>query len=244
MTGAGMRVAVTREAGRNAKLAALLRARGAEPLEVPLIRFTPALTADGLRGVLRGPPGWLLLTSPQGARALAALMGAERLQRWQVAAVGEGTAQVLRGGGVSVAFVPERAEAAVLGATLPALPGERAVHLTSQRSHGTLKAVLEARGVGYERAELYRTEAAPLLPEQVQVLRTAHAVALASGSAAQALADAVGVHIPVAALGTQTAQVTRALGFTRLVEAAAPTLPALADAALQAGRIPAPVSPD
>ena len=44
MTGAGVRVAVTREAGRNAELAALLRARGAEPLEVPLIRFTPALT--------------------------------------------------------------------------------------------------------------------------------------------------------------------------------------------------------
>lgn len=236
MTGAGVRVAVTREAGRNAELAALLRARGAEPLEVPLIRFTPALTADGLQGVLHGPPGWLLLSSPQGARVLTALIGAGRLQRWQIAAVGEGTARVLRDAGLPVAFVPERAEAAVLGATLPAQPGERALHLTSQRSHGTLKAALERRGVLYERAELYRTEAAPLLHEQVRVLRTAHAVALASGSAAQALADAVGVGVPVAVMGIQTAQVARALGFTRLVEAAGPTLPALADAAVGAAR--------
>lgn len=232
-------VAVTRAAGTNGELAELLRTEGLEVVEVPLIRFTPPADVAAWHAVVQarlaaGGEGWLAVTSPQGARALrealAALGAGPTACPLRLAVVGTGTAAVLEAAGLRPAFQPSRAEASVLGAELPARPGEVVWHLTSQRSEPALGATLTARGVGYRRVEAYRTEPTLMTLAECAALRRADAVVLASGSAVRALAAQVGVGSTVVVMGEPSAQVARALGFRQVVVAARPGLHELAQA--------------
>lgn len=239
---AGHLIAVTRtpEAGR--ELGGLLRARGAEVLSAPLIRFAPSGERAGLEAALRdlGEVSWLLLTSPQAVRALGeeltALGGSlQNLGAVKVVAVGRATARALQERGVTPAFLPSQATARALGPELPAAPGEVALHLTSPLSEDTLREALEARGVRYRRAELYRTEAAELAPGLLERLRRVSAVTLTSGSAARHLAALARpgfdpLALPVAVMGEQSAEGARAAGFRRIQVAREPSLAALVDA--------------
>ena len=237
-------VAVTRAAGTNGDLAALLRAGGLEVVEVPLIRFTPPGDVAAWHAVVQarlaaaGDQEWLAVTSPQAARALldalSALGAGPAAGTLRLAVVGAGTAAVLEALGLHPAFQPSRAEATVLGAELPARPGEVVWHLTSQRSEPALGEALTARGVGYRRAEAYRTEPVHLSSAACEALRRADAVVLASGSAVRAMAAQVGVGSMVVVMGEPSAQVARALGFRQVVVAARAGLHELARAVLTA----------
>ena len=95
------------------------------------------------------------------------------------------------------------------------------------------------RGLGYRRAELYRTEPAPLPGHTRERLKAADVVTLASGSAARHLAahaspdfDPLGMR--VAAMGPQTADAAREAGFTRITLAETASLESLADATVMA----------
>lgn len=223
-------MAVTREAGKNAALTQLLQRRGAAVTEVPLIEFVTLPPEQATLAQWRDFDGWTVLTSPQGARAYLA----SGLRGGRLAAVGEATAQPLREAGLSVAFVPSRADALTLARELPAQAGERALHFTSDLSADRLGSELAQRGVVYERGVLYRTASALLSPAQQGELLRADLVTLASGSAAHALAAATGTAKPVAVMGEQTAQVARTLGFKQVRVAQQPTLEALAAVALEA----------
>ncbi|MEW6422126.1 MAG: uroporphyrinogen-III C-methyltransferase, partial [Deinococcota bacterium] len=164
---AGRTVAVTRTRGGASALSDLLRARGASVLEVPLLRFAETGDEATLQARLRDLSGvtWLLLTSNQAVTALFTHLerlglDARHLAGVQVAAVGPSTARSLAERGLRADFVPGTPGARHLGAQLPARPGEVALHLTSQVAEAELQQALEARGVRYERAELYRTEPA------------------------------------------------------------------------------------
>ncbi|WP_291426790.1 uroporphyrinogen-III C-methyltransferase [Deinococcus sp.] len=238
---AGKTVAVTRTRGGNSELAALLRERGAGVLEVPLIRFAPTSNLAPLHARLRDLSGvnWLLLTSNQGVAALFEQLGAlgldaRHLAEVKVAAVGPSTARSLAEHGIRADFVPSAAGAKHLGAQLPLNPGEAALHLTSQLAEDALQVTLEARGLRYERAEVYRTEPAPLPDAERQRLLHADAVTLASGSAARHLARLTGPDLNVVAMGPQTADAARAAGFTRVTVARTAQLEALAEAVVQA----------
>ena len=246
----GHTVAVTRPAsggdGGGGRLGDLLRAQGAEVLSVPLIRFLPALDPQALRerlSDLRGV-GWLLVTSPQGGKALCGLLGSlgpVALSGVRLAAVGEATARELRAGRLEVAFVPSTATALALGRELPAQAGQVALHLTSQLSEDTLRGELAARGVQYRCLELYRTEPAALKAAERRALAGVSVVTLASGSAARGLAALEGPdfdprHLPVAAIGEQTAAAARALGFVSVTVAPQPSLEGLVEAAIKAVR--------
>ncbi|WP_216324704.1 uroporphyrinogen-III C-methyltransferase [Deinococcus aestuarii] len=235
---AGRSVAVTRTRDGASVLSDLLRARGASVLEVPLIRFAETAREAELHARLRDLTGvaWLLLTSNQAASALFTHLGrlgldARHLAGVRVAAVGPSTARSLAERGLRADFVPATPGAAHLGAELPAHPGEVALHLTSQVAEADLERELEARGLRYERAELYRTEPARPGEHAMNRLRAADVVTLASGSAARHLAALAGTDLAVAAMGPQTADAARRAGFTRVTVAEAPTLEALANAA-------------
>ncbi|MEF2276674.1 uroporphyrinogen-III C-methyltransferase [Deinococcus sp. YIM 134068] len=233
---AGRSVAVTRTRDGASALSEVLRARGANVLEVPLIRFAEVPDDSPVEDALHDFGGWLLLTSNQAVKSLFSFLerrglDARALARMKIAAVGPSTARSLAERGLRADFVPSTPGAVHLGAELPARPGDVALHLTSQVAEDDLARELEARGLRYERAELYRTEPARPGEHALNRLRAADVVTLASGSAARHLAALAGIDLTVAAMGPQTADAARRAGFTRVTVAETATLEALADAA-------------
>lgn len=238
---AGKTVAVTRTREGASGLVGILRRRGAEVLEVPLIRFAPSSDEAKLHQRLRDLRGisWLVLSSNQAVTALF-----EQLERLEldgrhlagirVATVGPSTAQTLLGKGIRADFVPTTPGARYLGAQLPARSEEVVLHLTSQLAEDELQRALAARGLGYQRAELYRTEPAELDPHALSRLKVADLVTLASGSTARHLAQLAGTDLRVAVMGPQTEKAARDVGFTDITVALTASLDALADAVVTA----------
>jgi uroporphyrinogen III methyltransferase/synthase len=125
---AGLTVLVPRARGQAGDLSALLRERGAEPLEVPTIEIRPvASTAELDRAVADLAAGrfdWVVLTSVNGVAALRARVealghGALTAGKARVAAVGPATEAALRAWGVAPDLVPEVATTAALGSAFP-----------------------------------------------------------------------------------------------------------------------------
>lgn len=236
----GKQVAVTRTRDGSSALADLLRSKGANVLEVPLIRFEAVPAPQEVRARLRDLSGvdWLLLSSNQAVSALFAHLDelgldARALCGVKLGVVGPSTARSLREHGLRADFVPSTFGAGHLGAELPAEPGQTALHLTSQLAEAELQDALEARGLTYERGELYRTMPAVPSENELERLKAADVVTLASGSAARHLAELAGTSFKVAAMGPQTADAARALGFEQVKVATSATLEALVEAAAQ-----------
>lgn len=246
----GRTVAVTRTRDGASTLAGLLAQRGANVLEVPLIRFTDTADEAALHAKLadlgladHGGVDWLVLSSNQGVAALFTHLGrlgldARHLAGVKVATVGPSTARSLAAHGVRADFVPSSAGAKYLGAELPAQPAATqpaamVLHLTSQAAEATLERSLAARGIRYARAEAYRTEVADLSPAEQRALSEVDAVTLASGSAARHLAALAGTNFKVVAMGPQTADAAREAGFSQITVAQTASLEALADAVAQ-----------
>jgi uroporphyrinogen III methyltransferase/synthase len=131
---AGLTVLVPRARGQAGDFSALLRARGAEALEVPTIEVRPvASTAEldrSLRDLAAGRFAWLVLTSVNGVAAVRtrsealgldpAALGLDQPPRAvKVAAVGPATEAALRDWGVTPDLVPDRATTAALGRAFP-----------------------------------------------------------------------------------------------------------------------------
>ena len=67
----GRRIAVTRRSGQAGRLAALLRERGADVIEVPSIEIVAARDSGALDAALRELEGfdWIVFTSPSCSNA-------------------------------------------------------------------------------------------------------------------------------------------------------------------------------
>jgi len=133
---AGLTVLVPRARGQAGDFSALLRERGAEPLEVPTIEIRPlASTAELDRAVADLAAGrfdWVVLTSVNGVSALRVRVEAlghgpdvRTAGKARVAAVGPATEAALRDWGVPPDLVPEVATTAALGAAFPDPPQDR-----------------------------------------------------------------------------------------------------------------------
>jgi uroporphyrinogen III methyltransferase / synthase len=125
---AGLTVLVPRARDQAGDFSALLRARGAEPLEVPTIEIRPvASTAELDRAVedlATGRYDWVVLTSVNGVAAVRARTealghGPTAITRANVAAVGPATEAALRDWGIVPDLVPEAATTAALGQAFP-----------------------------------------------------------------------------------------------------------------------------
>jgi uroporphyrinogen III methyltransferase/synthase len=153
---AGLTVLVPRARGQAGDFSALLRERGAEPLEVPTIEIRPvASTAEldrALGELAAGRFEWVVLTSVNGVAALRAR--AEALGhgpdvvgggRAKVAAVGPATEAALRAWGVPPDLVPEVATTAALGAAFPTGTG-RVLLARADLANPELAVILRAKG--------------------------------------------------------------------------------------------------
>jgi uroporphyrinogen III methyltransferase / synthase len=201
-----MRVVVTRPRAQAGPLVVALEELGAEVVECPLIEIerTSDEPIDG------AGYDWVVVTSPNGAAEVA--RRGRNLP--QVAAVGPGTAEMLRSLGIEPAFVPAVSTQEGL---LEEFPQPYGRVLFAAAEHARRKAI---DGLGADFVPLYRTRLLTPEPPDGDV------VILASGSAARAYAG-VGGSLPVVSVGPETTRVAERVGLAVAVEARTHDLPGL-----------------
>ncbi len=227
---AGRRIAITRpEVG---VLGARLTELGATVVHVPLIEITDPL--DGgmqLRRALARLDAfdWLVVTSANGAVRVGPV--ARSHPRVRLAAVGPASAAALAAAAArAVDLVPARPQAEGL---LDEFPRQRARVLVAQadRARTVLADGLAMMGHAVESVVAYRTAIRIPSAEEVQALSGVDAVILASGSAAQGWAQAVGAAASavVVAIGPVTAREAATRGVTVAHVAPSPDADTLSD---------------
>ncbi len=211
----GCRVLVTRE--RPGELGAMLAARGATVVHVPLIEvIDPVDGARALRDSLSrlDQYDWLIVTSPAGAERVGS---AARLATGvRLGAVGTATARALtQASGRRVDLVPavQRAEALAAEFVAEAQRPQRVLIAQADIAAPTLADALRSAGHEVTTVTAYRTVAKDPAPDDAVV--EADAVLFASGSAVEHWCRAFGPTGPslVVAIGPSTAAVADRLGL-------------------------------
>jgi len=203
------RIILTREQSRNQVWAARLAKAGLDSIALPLVRFDPLPAPD----IDPTAFDWVLLTSPQGARALAAL--SLDFDGVRFAALGHGTAKAIATEGWPVDF-----NAAALDGVefvqgfLATADGPGPVLLPGPR-----KRLLEPRAAleiaGYTVREMPLYETLPTDPATVAAAQLGpdDVVFFCSPSAVRAFAAARGDKPRCVAIGRTTADACRTAGM-------------------------------
>lgn len=232
----GRRVLVTRPLEQADELVGLLRAAGAEPVCVPMIRIVPEPEAPGLDAALAGLAGYdaLLFTSANAVRAFAARLAAAGRVAGEAPpaiCVGPATAAAARHAGFGEIETPAAsADAEGLVAALRArAPGRRFLFMRGASARDVLPAGLRAAGAQVDEVTVYRTEPAEV---DAPALRAAlvqgalDALTFTSPSAARRFAALLDEparratsRLAIAAIGGTTAAALRALGLPPSAEA-------------------------
>jgi uroporphyrinogen III methyltransferase/synthase len=239
---AGLTVLVLRARDQASQLSALLRARGAEPLEVPTIEIRPVVSTAELDRAVQDLAGgrhdWVVLTSVNGvaavrARAEALGHGAPAITRASVAAVGPATEAALRDWGIVPDLVPEAATTAALGQAFPT--GRGAVLLARADLANPELGVL-LRDKGWETTEVIAYHTVPVgALDPAARRRLDHGevdwVAFTASSTVEGFLRGYGGPPPpgvrVAAIGPVTADTARSAGIQVAATATEHTIPGL-----------------
>lgn len=239
------RVLITRPEEDSRRLVASLAERGIATTIVPAIEIELDDAGPHMTLVIAQLQhyDWIVVTSPNGARAIAA--AAERagtdLAHGKWAAVGGATARPLRDAGARDIWQPTEASAAALGRELPVEPGSRVARVRGDLADSVVEASLDARGASVSVVTAYKTlvgprSSAPLLARAMNEVGLA-AVIFSSPSAVAGLLEIAayagandGVRsIAAICVGAKAADTARAAGFDRVVEAPTQDAGALAD---------------
>lgn len=220
-------------------LCALLRARGLDPVHLPL----QVLRATGQPPPAEAPR-WVLLSSAATLRFQPDL--AHHVAGRPVVAVGPATARAAAAAGLDCALVGEGGGAEALQALLRQLPdpaGGPLWHVGAAQPAPALAAALSAWPGPVLRWSVYESLRPEGLSAALAALGPLDGLCFASGSAAAAFAAhrAQG-SARVAVIGPRTAAEARAAGLTVHAIAPSPSLGAMADAAAALFR-PAPLNP-
>ncbi len=253
----GRRVAVTRARAQASGLARRLEELGAEVVQAPAIRIEPR--ADGVQAAIdelgTGRCDVLCFTSPNGAELL--MDGLDRqgldarvLAGTRVAAIGPGTAAVLREWGITADLVPARAIAESLAAELVAqgVADQRVLIPRAADARDVLPRELEQAGADVQVIPIYETVRERLDEQQLERLSAADYVTFTSSSTVRFLLEAIGgvEHFPerarVVSIGPVTSETARELGLEVHVEAERHDVPGLVDALLRDAPAAAPAA--
>jgi uroporphyrinogen III methyltransferase / synthase len=193
---AGLTVAVSRAREQASALASRLKALGAAVIEAPAIRIVP------IQGPAPELEGYdlVVLTSPNGVRLLferlhAAGRDARALAGARVAAIGPGTAAVLRQNGVIADLVPERFVAEGLVEALRDVAVKRALIARAADARDVLVDALRERGAEVEVLALYETVAEQLTEAQISAVQDADYLTFTSSSTVRFFVAAAGDRI-------------------------------------------------
>jgi len=247
---AGRRIAVTRAPEQAGELARLLEAHGAEVLLCPLVAFERPGDSGPLDGALGrlGEFDWLLFTSQNAVRFFEDRRRELEIPlQWgrpRVAAVGPATAKAARELGYDVEYTADEATGRGLARGLgEKVAGRRVLLPRSDRAGADLPETLRGAGAGVTDVVAYRT-----LPPGQQGLEAlekiqaggVHAIALASPSAFERLAEQIGMEVlrgliaqrgvALAAIGPVTAAAIRQAGLPVAVVPAKPSAEAFVEA--------------
>ncbi|KAG2488513.1 hypothetical protein HYH03_013016 [Edaphochlamys debaryana] len=198
---AAPKVLLTREAGKNDKLKAALSKKGFNCIELPLIEHADGPDRSKLPELLRKAPGhydWVAITSPEAASVFLEGWQAAGKPAVRVAAVGGGTADVLKQGGVTPEYVPSKALGKVMGAELPKPPGgtSRVLYPASVKASTDLQDSLAAAGFTVDRINTYNTTSVKSVPESaLREALGADAVTYGSPSAVKAWVGLAGLEV-------------------------------------------------
>jgi len=251
----GRRIAVTRAREQASELAARLAARGAEVIELPLIRVSKSIDEEMMEDVLGelGGYDWIVFTSANGVRFFfeeffRRFDDIRALGLLRFAAVGEATARAIAGHHIRIECQPEVATAEALAGALietGSLDSAKLLVVTGSLNRDTLTKQLEAARAIVDQVRVYQTEKTDLSAEPAAAdfrSRGADAILFASSSAVQsfvdqaaALALAPSARRPLAgSIGPQTSATMKQSGMPMDFEAKTPNLDALVDAAAKA----------
>ena len=239
------RVLVTRPAPQAQVLADLLRDRGIDPVVVPTVAIDASRSAGALDVMLAtlDGAGWLIVTSANGAAALAARLGGNRSRlptSVRVAAVGPATAAVLRASGIRVDHVPDAYRTVAIADSLADVRGRRVVLARADAATPGLREALVEQGALVEEIVAYRTIEGPAMsrdPLHAALHADLAGIAFTSSSTVRGLMRLASPvdrgrarAVPAFCIGPVTAETARHLGFDVAVTADEHTAGGLADA--------------
>jgi uroporphyrinogen III methyltransferase / synthase len=249
---AGLTVLVPRARDQASEFSALLRARGAEPLEVPTIEIRPVASTAALDQAIERLAArrfdWVVLTSVNGVAAVRARSealghGPAALGQARVAAVGPATETALRDWGVTPDLVPEVATTEALGQAFPARPTGPGRVLLARADLANPELAATLRGKGWETAEVVAYHTVPVGTLDSAARRRLDGgevdwVAFTASSTVQGFVRGYGGPPPpdvrVAAIGPVTADTARSAGIRVAATATEHTIPGLVAAIEQA----------
>lgn len=238
------RILVTRPEAQADDLAGLLDARGFTPVVVPTVAIDTTSTDGELDAMLASLQGaaWLVLTSANGAEALAARIAAGGHQvpeAVRVAAVGPATADALRASGIGVDHVPDEYLTVAIADGLGDVHGRRVVLARADAATPDLRDALVERGAMVEEVVAYRTVEGPAPsrdPLQAALHGDLAGMAFTSGSTVRGLLRLASPVdrgrarcIPAFCIGPVTAKEARHYGFDIAAVASQHTATGLAD---------------
>lgn len=247
----GRRFVVTRPVGQNSRLKELLENKGAEVLELPLIKILPAddrnLVAEAFAGIATYE--WIVFTSANGAREFFDLFfrafgDIRSFGPMRVACVGETTASIVRDYHIEVEMVPPVSSAEELAQSLIAtesLDSANVLVITGNRNREILVNLLESVGHAIvDTLSVYSTDFASVSEAvDCSVFREKGADAVVFNSSSAALSyieqeeDLVldkEACVPLfCSMGAQTSATLKENGLPVGIEAESPTLKAMVD---------------
>jgi uroporphyrinogen-III synthase len=160
-----MRLLVTRPEPDNAPTAEALRAQGHDVVLAPMLRI------EMLPGVDLGAPPWsaILLSSANGARAIAAHPRRAELLSLPVLAVGRASAEAARAAGFAgvVSADGDATDLARLAAARLASAKSPVLYLAGEDRSGNLAGALSAQGIAVRTVAAYRAIRAEKFPADV-----------------------------------------------------------------------------
>jgi uroporphyrinogen-III synthase len=174
---AGRTILVTRARHQAGQLSDKLRALGASAVEIPAIEIVAPESFADLDSALQklSQYGWLIVTSSNGAAALAGRMKALGIVAGgfaglKIAAVGSATARALEDLGLTVAVTPAEYVAESLVESLgDQVRGQRVLLARAAVARDVIPDALRARGAVVDVVDAYRT----VIPEEsVTAIRT------------------------------------------------------------------------
>ncbi len=250
----GKRILITRPKQQARDFVDRVTALGAEAIEAPMIRITPADDPAPLADAVdrAGEFDWIVFTSANAVEAfMGVLLAGDRdvraLKGPRLCAVGTATAEALSAHGIKVELVPSefRAEAAAEAIVKHGrIKGAKVLLPRADIGRDALGQALRAAGADVTEVVAYRTivdegqrEDDPDIYKML-LERRIDVVTFTSGSAVRNFARVYGAeqaadllrNIPVAAIGPVTADAATAAGFHVTIQPATYTIAALVDA--------------
>ena len=248
MTGlplAQRRILVTRAAHQSGKLSDGLRARGAVPVEVPVLEIAPPVSFESLDQALQeiDQYDWVIFTSANTVRALkerGAVIGVDAVAKSgaSIAAVGAATASAAREAGWDVAIVPESYVAESLVSSVQnSISGQRVLLARAEVARDVIPHALRIAGGIVDVVDAYRNVIPQEAPGKLRraLAEGLDAVTFTSSSSVTHLAEAAkaaGLEfpfsgVPAVSIGPITSATLRKIGWEPSIEADPHDIPGL-----------------